>query len=323
MKTYSAVNWNKNIDPVIKSLWDQQLKQFWKPEEVAVSGDLLQWKDFQHKETYKKVLGGLTLLDTIQTNIGMNEIVRHTDDSKAKALFALFDAFEAIHAQSYSFIFTTLCTNREIDELFEWVDQDEHLQYKANVIADVYTNISDDISKWKAMYASVLLEGFLFYSGFFYPLFLGGQGTLRNSSEIISLILRDESIHSVGVGYEAQKMFNTFDSKTQNKLKAWAYELLIDLYENECKYTESIYEGTGLTTEVKKYVRYNGNKALQNVGFDNMFPEEDIHPVVANGIKVGGTTYDFFSQKGNTYTVAKVKPITTDTFNFDGVADVY
>lgn len=190
MKTYSAVNWNKNIDPVIKSLWDQQLKQFWKPEEVAVSGDLLQWKDFQHKETYKKVLGGLTLLDTIQTNIGMNEIVRHTDDSKAKALFALFDAFEAIHAQSYSFIFTTLCTNREIDDLFNWIDENEYLQYKANKIADIYKGIVDTQTKWKAMFASVLLESFLFYSGFFYPLYLGGQGTLRNSSEVISLILR-------------------------------------------------------------------------------------------------------------------------------------
>ncbi len=133
----------------------------------------------------------------------------------------------------------------------------------------------------------------------------------------------DESIHSVGVGYEAQKLFAKFPVNTQNELKAWAYELLIDLYENECKYTEDIYEGTGLTTEVKKYVRYNGNKALQNIGFDNMFPEEEIHPVVANGIKVGGTTYDFFSQKGNTYTVAKVKPITAETFDFSDVADDY
>ena len=42
-------------------------------------------------------------------------------------------------------------------------------------------------SLWKAMFASVMLESFLFYSGFFYPLYLGGQGILRNSAEVISL----------------------------------------------------------------------------------------------------------------------------------------
>ena len=79
-----------------------------------------------------------------------------------------FDAFEAIHAKSYSYIFTTLCTNEEIDELFEWVKKNEFLQYKANKIADIYNSIEEGNpeSLWKAMFSSVMLESFLFYSGF-------------------------------------------------------------------------------------------------------------------------------------------------------------
>ncbi len=249
----------------------------------------------------------------------MNRVAAYTDDLQEKAVLTVFDAFEAIHAKSYSYIFTTLCTNEEIDELFEWVKKNEFLQYKANKIADIYNSIEENNpeSLWKAMFSSVMLESFLFYSGFFYPLYLGGQGFLRNSAEIISLILRDESIHGVAVGFFAQNLFKKFSKEKQEELHLWGYELLLDLYQNEMKYTDDIYAETGLSPEVKAYVRYNANKALMNVGFESMFPEEEVNPIVMNGIRNEGSTYDFFSQKGSTYAKAKVAPITDDTFNFN------
>ena len=316
---YEAVNWNKPTSELAQVFWDQQWKQIWFPEEIAVSKDIKQWSTFEHQDTYKKVFAGLTLLDTVQTNIGMNRVAAFTKDFQEKAVLTMFDAFEAIHAKSYSYIFTTLCTNEEIDEVFEWIKKNEYLQYKASRISDVYNAIQEDDTEslWKAMYASVMLESFLFYSGFFYPLYLGGQGFLRNSAEIISLILRDESIHGVAVGFFAQNLFKQFSKEKQEALQLWGYEFLLDLYQNEMSYTEDIYAETGLSPEVKAYVRYNANKALMNIGFDPMFPEEEVNPIVMNGIRNEGSTYDFFSQKGSTYAKAKVAQITDDTFNFN------
>ncbi|MEK4284702.1 MULTISPECIES: class 1b ribonucleoside-diphosphate reductase subunit beta [Ureibacillus] len=321
--TYEAVNWNQSASSLAKIFWDQQWKQMWFPEEIAVSKDIQQWRNFEHQETYKKVFGGLTLLDTIQTNIGMNEIAKYNPNLQEKAVLTVFGAFEAIHAKSYSYIFTTLCHNDEIEEIFQWVKKNQLLQYKASKIANIYSSIKENdlVSLWKAMFASVMLESFLFYSGFFYPLYLGGQGILRNSAEVISLILRDESIHGVAVGIFAQNIFNQFSKEQQDELKNWGYELLLDLYDNELRYTDEIYRGTGLEDEVKAYIRYNGNKALMNLGFDTMFPEEEIHPIVMNGIRNEGSTYDFFSQKGSTYALAKVEPITDETFHFDILLD--
>lgn len=314
---YSAINWNRPSSELAQVFWDQQWKQIWFPEEVAVSKDVKQWRDFEHQDTYKKVFGGLTLLDTLQTNVGMNEIAKFTPDLQEKAVLTAFGAFEAIHAKSYSYVFTTLCKNEEIEEIFEWVKENPYLQYKAKRIDEVYTSIkeNDPESLWKAMFASVMLESFLFYSGFFFPLYLGGQGILRNSAEIISLILRDESIHGVAVGYFAQNIFKEFSKEKQDELKVWGYELLLDLYENEMKYTDDVYAETGLSPEVKAYVRYNANKALMNLGLDTMFPQEEVNPIVMNGIRNEGSTHDFFSQKGSQYALATVKPITTDTFS--------
>lgn len=318
---FEAVNWNRPTSQLAKTFWDQQWKQIWFPEEISVSKDIKQWQAFVHKDTYKKVFGGLTLLDTIQTNIGMNEIARATPDLQEKAVLTVFASFEAIHAKSYSYIFTTLCTNQEIDDVFDWVRDNECLQYKAKKIAAIYEAIQldDAATRWQAMFASVLLESFLFYSGFFYPLYLGGQGMLRNSAEVISLIVRDESIHGVAVGYFAQQLFATLPEDEQQRLTLWGYELLLDLYENEMRYTDDVYAGTGLADDVKVYVRYNANKALMNIGLETMFPDEEVNPIVMNGIANTGSTYDFFSQKGSTYAVANVAPITDATFQFDDI----
>lgn len=47
--------------------------------------------------------------------------------------------------------------------------------------------------------ASVFLESFLFYSGFFIPLYHLGNGKLVNTAEVIRLIIRDESVNCVPI----------------------------------------------------------------------------------------------------------------------------
>ena len=61
-----------------------------------------------------------------------------------------------------------------------------------------------------ARVSSVFLETFLFYSGFYYPLYLAGQGKMTTSGEIIRKILLDESIHGVFTGLDAQSLRKSF-----------------------------------------------------------------------------------------------------------------
>ena len=154
-----------------------------------------------------KVLGGLTLLDTMQGGVGMPKILEHVEGLQRKAVLGFMGMMEQIHAKSYSSIFTTLATTEEINELFLWVERNPLLQMKANKISHCYENIRTAKELYLAMAASVLLESYLFYSGFFYPLYLAGQGKMTSSGEIIDLILRDESIHGLYVGVLAQEVY--------------------------------------------------------------------------------------------------------------------
>jgi len=326
-KTYKAVNWNTPENDYVLMFWEQNIRQFWIDTEYIPSKDIDSWKRIspEMKDAYKKALGGLTLLDTLQSHTGMPKIIDHIDTLQNKAVLSYMCMMEAIHAKSYSTIFTTVSTTAEINDIFEWVQQNKYLQYKAEMIDGYYRAIdkedASDEEIYMAMAASVLLESFLFYSGFFLPLWLCGQGEMVASADIIKKIIADESIHGVFVGLIAQDQFKKL--KNQDQVKARFLPLLYNLYENELKYTEEIYTEVGLTAEVKEYVRYNANKALMNLGFDPIFEVKQVNPIVLNGLNTETTQHDFFSKKSTNYEKAtEIVHLKDDDFKMDVVVDI-
>lgn len=302
-KIHKAVNWNKEDDNFTQAFWEQNVKQFWLPEEISVSKDLKNWNELSERERtlYKRVLAGLTLLDTKQGNNGIPSMMSLTENFQRKAVLSFMGTMEEIHAKSYSSIFTTLLSNREIDELFDWIETEETLQRKAELILEQYENTKDEKSLYLSMVTSVFLESFLFYSGFFYPLFLAGQGKMVASGEIISLILRDESLHGKYIGLLAQEKYNAFSDEVKKELDEKMYEIFNKLMENEINYTKLIYAESGMENEVINFLKYNANRALENLGFDNYYEVEPINPIVLNGLSTETKTHDFFSTKGNGY----------------------
>ncbi|GAA4879003.1 class 1b ribonucleoside-diphosphate reductase subunit beta [Paenibacillus vulneris] len=313
-----AVNWDQATSDYASMFWDQNTKQFWLDTEIPISKDKKAWEDLSEseKEVYMKVLGGLTLLDTEQGGVGMPQVSMHVKDLQDKAVLTFMAAMEQVHAKSYSTIFTTLTDKKQIDEVFDWVKQNKWLQKKSSLIEYYYKNITDEYSLAQAMIASVFLESYMFYSGFYYPLLLAGQGKMKNSGEIVSLIIRDESIHGVFVGLLYQKLISNMTQEDRNNLYGFAIDLLSQLYEIESRYTEEIYDVLSLSSDVKKFVRYNANKALMNLGYDVYFPTEEVNPIVLNGLSTETRTHDFFSQKGNGYAKIKVESLKEEDFDY-------
>ncbi len=320
--TYQAINWNAPNHQFYDDIYLKQVEQFWLPEEIPVSDDKSVWDnlDAETKETYERILAGLTLLDTEQS-VGITRIADQTDNLFIKSIMALFGGFESIHARSYSTIFQTLCTTERINELFEWVEDTKVLQEKVHTIINTYNSITDQASLFMSMVGSLCLEGICFYSGFYLPLYLAGQGKMVNSGEIINLILRDEKLHTVGMGFFAKDIFADFDENDQQLLKEKAYQMIGEVYEAELEYSKELYKNLGYFDDVKTYIEYNVNYALSCLGFEPMFPavtEADVNPIVMNGISTETKNHDFFSTKGNGYIkTTKVEELEDDDFKFD------
>lgn len=339
---FTGANWDNQDDGYTATFLEQNQRQFWLPEEIALTGDLNVWNTLtdEVKRAYAENLAVLTFLDTHQGDMGMNIIGRSLDANQhqKKALLSFMGAVEnSIHAKSYSNIFMTYMPKNDIEDLFRWCEQSKAMQSILAQIVGYYRNLEKliyekeyttkkvdeekyKIAQWKAMCSSTFLESALFYTGFYYPLWFGGQGKLTMAAEIISLIIRDEAVHGLYVGMLANEIFISLPENKQKELKEWLYALIEELYAYEIELIHEIYDKVELSHDVKVFLRYNFNKALMNLGQDVYFENEEVNPVVLRGIDVGSKQHDFFSQKGDTYTVKEVEKLLPEDFIFDDVS---
>ena len=222
---------------------------------------------------------------------------------------------ESVHAKSYSSIFSTLLSSEEIKESFRWSEENEFLQKKAKIVLDHYHG--NDPEKRKV--ASTMLESFLFYSGFYAPMYWSSHAKLTNTADLIRLIIRDEAVHGYYIGYKYQLACREATEERRQELKDYTISLLLDLYENEELYTETLYDPLGLTEDVKKFLKYNANKALMNLGYDAMFPAEDcdVNPAILASLSPGADeNHDFFSGSGSSYVIGAAEDTEDEDWDF-------
>jgi ribonucleoside-diphosphate reductase beta chain len=262
-----------------------------------------------------RVFTGLTMLDTIQGTIGAMSLMPDARTQHEEAVITNIAFMESVHAKSYSSVFSTLCSTTDIDESFRWSEDNPFLQKKAEIVLNRYRG--DDPFKRKI--ASTLLESFLFYSGFYLPMWWSSRGKLTNTADLIRLIIRDEAVHGYYIGYKFQQAYNELPQEHQDELKSFTYELLMELYENEVRYTADLYDPIGLTEDVKAFLRYNGNKALMNLGFDALFPKEtcNVNPAILSALSPNSDeNHDFFSGSGSSYVIGKHEATEDEDWDF-------
>ena len=255
----SAINWNKIEDDKDLEVWNRLTSNFWLPEKVPLSNDIPAWQTLNAAEQQLtiRVFTGLTLLDTIQNVAGAPALMADSLTPHEEAVLSNISFMEAVHARSYSSIFSTLCQTKDVDAAYAWSEENTPLQRKAQIVLAHYA--SDEPLKKKI--ASVFLESFLFYSGFWLPMYFSSRGKLTNTADLIRLIIRDEAVHGYYIGYKYQKGLEHISESAREELKNFAFDLLMELYDNEARYTEELYAETGWVDDVKAFLCYNANKA--------------------------------------------------------------
>ena len=311
------VNWNKIEDAIDLDVWNRLTSNFWLPEKVPLSNDIQSWETLKPNEQLltMRVFTGLTLLDTIQGTVGAAALLPDAITPHEEAVITNIAFMESVHAKSYSSVFSTLCSTDEIEQAFRWSEENPYLQKKAEIVLGYYRG--DDPLKRKV--ASTLLESFLFYSGFYLPMYWSSRAKLTNTADLIRLIIRDEAIHGYYIGYKFQQTYNQESQARKDEIKQYAYDLLLELYENEVKYTADLYDELGLTADVKKFLHYNANKALMNLGFDALFPKDDceVSAAILSALSPNADeNHDFFSGSGSSYVMGKHESTTDDDWDF-------
>jgi ribonucleoside-diphosphate reductase beta chain len=311
------VNWNKLEDPIDLEVWNRLTANFWLPEKVPLANDVQSWSTLREEEKLltMRVFTGLTLLDTIQGTVGATALLPDARTMHEEAVITNIAFMESVHAKSYSSVFSTLTSSQEIEDAFRWSEENPFLQKKAEIVLKYYRG--DDPLKRKI--ASTLLESFLFYSGFYLPMYWSSRAKLTNTADLIRLIIRDEAVHGYYIGYKFQQALREESQERQDEISSYVYELMMELYDNEIKYTADLYDEIGLTEDVKKFLHYNANKALMNLGFDPLFPKDqcDVNPAILSALSPNSDeNHDFFSGSGSSYVIGKHEATQDDDWDF-------
>jgi ribonucleoside-diphosphate reductase beta chain len=109
------------------------------------------------------------------------------------------------------------------------------------------------------------------------------------------------------------------DQAERDELKDYTFSLLYELYDNEVQYTQDLYDGIGLTEDVKKFLHYNANKALMNLGYEAMFPSTvtNVNPAILSALSPNADeNHDFFSGSGSSYVIGKAVATEDDDWDF-------
>lgn len=311
-----AINWNRIQDDKDLEVWNRLTSNFWLPEKVPLSNDIPSWATLKPEEQKLtiRVFTGLTLLDTIQNGVGTVRLMADVQTPHEEAVLSNISFMEAVHARSYSSIFSTLCLTPDVDDAYRWSEENQFLQQKATLILGQY----DSGDPLKKKVASVFLESFLFYSGFYLPMYWSSRAKLTNTADLIRLIIKDEAVHGYYIGYKFQRELERLSDAKKQEIKDFAFDFLLELYDNEARYTEELYDEVGLSEDVKNFLHYNANKALMNLGYEALFPPEacKVNAAILSALSPNADeNHDFFSGSGSSYVIGKA--IATEDEDWD------
>jgi ribonucleoside-diphosphate reductase beta chain len=310
------INWNRVDDEKDLEIWNRLTANFWLPEKVPLSNDQSAWQGLSpHERTLTmRVFTGLTMLDTVQATVGEICQIQDARTEHEEAVYTNIAFMQSVHARSYSSVFSTLTSTREIDEAYRWAVDNDLLQARCKKVLQHY--YGPDPLKRKV--SSTLLSSLLLYAGFYLPLHFSVRATLTNTADMIRLILRDKAVHGYYSGYKYQRGLEAHPDR-RGEMKSFTYALLDELYQLELDYSGELYEPLGLLEDVSAFVRYNANKALMNLGYPARFTADEttVRPEILAALAPGSDeNHDFFSGSGSSYVIGKAEHTSDDDWDF-------
>jgi len=278
-----------------KWAWEKYLAtcaNHWMPQEINMSRDIALWKNpngltDDERRLVKRNLGFFVTADSLAANNIVLGTYRHITAPECRQ-FLLRQAFEeAIHTHAYQYIVESLGLDEgEIFNAYHEVksirDKDEFLIPFIDTLTDpnfrTGTPENDQALLKSLIVFACLMEGLFFYVGFVQILALGRQNKMTGAAEQYQYILRDESMHcNFGIDLINQiKLENPhlWTPQFRDEVRA----LFMRAVELEYAYAEdTMPRGVlGLNASMfKGYLRFIANRRAQQIGLDQLFPQEE------------------------------------------------
>jgi ribonucleotide reductase beta subunit family protein with ferritin-like domain len=295
----------------IWKMYKKQVDSFWRPEEVDLSKDLVDWATLSPDEKYfiSMVLAFFAASDGIVLE---NLAVRFMKDiqlSEARAFYGFQIAMENIHSEQYSLLIDTYIQDpKEKQRLFSGIQNYPCIAKKAEWAKKwIHDNRSSYASR---LIAFACVEG-IFFSGSFCSIYwLKKRGLMPGLTLSNEFISRDEALHT-----EFAILLHSKLSKKLNKKRV--QEIITEAVEIEKEFiTEALpCRLIGMNAKLMiQYIEFVADRLSLQLGYDKIYKSQnpfDFMELISVETKV-----NFFERTNSEYALAN-KTVDADVFEFN------
>lgn len=278
--------------PKFEQLVEKQLSFFWRPDEINVSKDALDFMELpeHEKHIFLSNLKYQTLLDSIQGRSPVAVLLPICSDPALENWIETWSFSETIHARSYTHIMRNALPNPSA--VLDDIMVNPHIMERAVAVTDLYDqlyqmNIRRDLGLpvdkyaharllYLCMHSINALEAIRFYVSFACSFAFAERKVMTGNANIIELIARDEALHLSGTQFMIHQMRrgNEGDllARVAEDCQDEANQLFLDAAAQEKEWTSYLFKDgamIGLNKNIlDQYVDYMAQIRMQSVGLD-------------------------------------------------------
>lgn len=285
-----------------EDLIEKQLSFFWRPDEVDVSKDRLDFQSLpdHEKHIFLSNLKYQTLLDSVQGRSPNMAFLPIVSIPELETWIETWSFSETIHSRSYTHIVRNIVSDPS--KVFDDIISDEEILKRAASVSHYYDNLISDVRKYedgkkdlyevkKSLYLCMMsvniLEAIRFYVSFACSFAFAERKLMEGNAKIIKLIARDESLHHMGT----QKILKTWARgkddpdmvKIAEECREESIKMFVDAAEQEKEWAEYLFKDgsmIGLNKDILcQYVEYITNSRMKSVGLGKAFENANKNPI--------------------------------------------
>ncbi|WP_041794101.1 ribonucleotide-diphosphate reductase subunit beta [Micavibrio aeruginosavorus] len=298
--------------------WLTQQRIHWIPEEVPLAEDVRDWKNkltAAEKTLLTQIFRFFTQSDVEVNNCYMKHYSQVFGPVEVQMMLSAFSNIETVHIAAYSHLLDTIgMPEIEYSAFMKYKEMKDKFDYMQG--ASMASR--RDIAKTMAMFGA-FTEGLQLFASFAILMNFPRFNKMKGMGQIVTWSVRDETLHCLSM----IKLFNAFIAENKD---IWDDELKREITES-CKtivgfedaFIDLAFEGgeiEGLTPqEVKNYIRYIGDRRLQQLNLDPVFGIEK-NPLPWMDIMLNGAEHaNFFENRATEYSRASTEGAWEDVFD--------
>jgi len=307
--------------PSIDKLTDKMLGFFWRPEEVDVSKDKIDFSKLTEFEQhiFTSNLKRQILLDSVQGRSPNLAFLPHISIPELETMVETWSFFETIHSRSYTHIIRNIYSNpskvfdemldiKEITDCAEDISKyyDDFIEYAKwyellgegnHVINGDAKNINKyELKKklWICMNSVNILEGVRFYVSFACSWAFAELKKMEGNAKIIKFIARDENTHLAGSQTILKTLVKEDPEFAQIKVECepQVVEMFQSAIEQEKQWAQYLFKDgsmIGLNERLlSDYVEWIGTRRMRTLGYHSPYTVSQSNPLPWTEKWIGG-----------------------------------